>query len=93
AYIRIGAHTLIAPNVQIYTPHHPLDYRLRREGREYAYPVTVGADCWIGGSTVICPGVTIGDRCVIGAGSVVTQDIPDDSFAVGNPCRVIRRLT
>lgn len=92
AYIRIGAHTLIAPNVQIYTPHHPLDYRLRREGREYAYPVTVGADCWIGGSTVICPGVTIGDRCVIGAGSVVTQDIPDDSLAVGNPCRVIRRL-
>lgn len=92
AYIHIGAHTLIAPNVQIYTPHHPLDYRLRREGREYAYPVTIGADCWIGGGAVICPGVTIGDRCVIGAGSVVTEDIPDDSLAVGNPCRVIRRL-
>ena len=61
-------------------------------GREHARPVTIGADCWIGGGAIICPGVTIGDRTVIGAGSVVTHDIPADSLAVGNPCRVIRPL-
>ena len=59
--------------------------------KEYAYPVTIGEDCWIGGGAIICPGVTIGNRCVIGAGSVVTKDIPDDSVAVGNPARVIRK--
>ncbi len=63
----------------------------RREPKEYAYPVTIGQDCWIGGGAIICPGVTIGDRCVIGAGSVVTRDLPADSVAVGNPARVIRR--
>ena len=91
-WITIGDRTLIGPAVQIYTPHHPLDYRERSTGREYARPVTIGADCWIGGGTIICPSVTIGDRTVIGAGSVVTHDIPADSLAVGNPCRVIRRL-
>ena len=90
-YITIGAHTLIGPCVQICTPHHPLDYVERRRPLEYAYPVTIGEDCWIGGGAVICPGVTIGDRCVIGAGSVVTKDIPNDSVAVGNPARVIKR--
>lgn len=89
-WIRIGDHTLIGPAVQIYTPHHPLNYLERRTGREHARPVTIGADCWIGGGAIICPGVTIGDRTVIGAGSVVTHDIPADSLAVGNPCRVIR---
>lgn len=92
-YITIGAHTLVGPNVQIYTPHHPMDYISRRESKEYAYPVTIGQDCWIGGGTIICPGVTIGHRCIIGAGSVVTKDIPDDSLAVGNPARVIRKLS
>ena len=91
-WITIGDRTLIGPAVQIYTPHHPLDYIERRTGSEYSRPVTIGTDCWIGGGTIICPGVTIGDRTVIGAGSVVTHDIPADSLAVGNPCRVIRRL-
>ena len=72
-YITIGAHTLVGPCVQIYTPHHPMDYQERRGSKEYAYPVTIG------------------NRCVIGAGSVVTKDIPDDSVAVGNPARVIRK--
>ncbi|MCM1312098.1 MAG: sugar O-acetyltransferase [Bacteroides sp.] len=91
AYITIGAHTLIGPDVKIYTPHHPMDYIERRGSKEYAYPVTIGQDCWIGGGVVICPGVTIGDRCVIGAGSVVTKDIEDDVVAVGNPARIVRR--
>ena len=90
-YITIGTHTLVGPCVQIYTPHHPMDYQERRGSKEYAYPVTIGEDCWIGGGAIICPGVTIGNRCVIGAGSVVTKDIPDDSVAVGNPARVIRK--
>ncbi|HJD74639.1 MAG TPA: sugar O-acetyltransferase [Bacteroides reticulotermitis] len=91
AYITIGDHTLVGPCVQIYTPHHPMDYLERREPKEYAYPVTIGSDCWIGGGAIICPGITIGDRCVIGAGSVVTKDIPSDCIAVGNPARIIRR--
>lgn len=91
AYIKIGDHTLIGPCVQIYTPHHPMDYIERRAPKEYAHPVAIGSDCWIGGGVIICPGVTIGDRCVIGAGSVVTKDMPADSVAVGNPARVIRR--
>ena len=74
-YITVGAYTLIGPCVQIYTPQHPFDYLERRIEQEYAYPVTIGEDCWIGGGAVICPGVTIGDRCIIGAGSVVTKDI------------------
>lgn len=92
AYITIGDYTLIAPNVQIYTPHHPIDYRERRTSKEYSYPVTIGRDCWIGGGAIILPGVTIGDRCIIGAGSVVTKDIPSDSLAVGNPAVVKRKL-
>lgn len=92
AFITIGAHTLVGPNVQIYTPHHPVNYLERREPKEYAYPVTIGEDCWIGGGAIICPGVTIGNRCIIGAGSVVTKDIPDDSIAVGNPAVVKKSL-
>ncbi len=92
AFITIGSHTLIGPNVQIYTPHHPIDYVERRGSKEYAYPVVVGNDCWIGGGVIICPGVRIGDRCIIGAGSVVTKDIPDDSLAVGNPAVIKKKL-
>lgn len=92
-FITIGAHTLVGPNVQIYTPHHPIDYIERRENKEHAYPVTIGKDCWIGGGVVILPGIKIGNRCIIGAGSIVTKDIPDDSMAVGNPAKVIKKLS
>jgi maltose O-acetyltransferase len=91
--VRIGSHTLFGPAVQIYTAMHPIDADERRRGLEFAKPVTIGDDVWVGGAVVICPGVTIGDRAVIGAGSVVTRDVPADSFAAGNPCRVIRNLS
>jgi len=90
--VRIGDFTLFGPAVQIYTATHPLEAELRRT-REFAKPVTIGSDVWVGGGAIVLPGVTIGDRCVIGAGSVVTRDIPDDVFAAGNPCRVIRPLS
>lgn len=90
--ISIGRHTLIGPNVQIYTAMHPMNWQQRSAGDEFAKPVIIGSHVWIGGGAVICPGVTIGHRCVIGAGSVVTRDIPDDTFAAGNPCRVIKQL-
>lgn len=89
--VTIGDFTLLGPAVQIYTATHPLDYELRRT-QEFGRPVEIGADVWIGGAAVICPGVTIGSRTVIGAGSVVTRDIPGGVFAAGNPCRVIRSL-
>jgi maltose O-acetyltransferase len=89
--VRIGDFTLFGPAVQIYTATHPLEAELRRT-REFAKPVTIGSDVWVGGAAVILPGVTIGSRSVIGAGSVVTRDIPDEVFAAGNPCRVIRAL-
>jgi maltose O-acetyltransferase len=90
--IRIGSYSLFGPSVQIYTATHPLD-ALERRGKEFGKPVTIGSDVWVGGGAIICPGVTIGDRTVIGAGSVVTKDIPADVFAAGNPCRVIRQLS
>ncbi len=89
--VRIGSFTLFGPAVQIYTPLHPLDAELRRR-EEYGKPVEIGSDVWVGGGAIILPGVRIGDRAVIGAGSVVTRDIPADTFAAGNPCRVIRSL-
>jgi maltose O-acetyltransferase len=92
AEVTIGSRTLFGPNVQIYTATHPMDYKERASGLEYAKPIAIGEDVWVGGSVVICPGVTIGDRSVIGAGSVVTKDIPADVFAAGNPCRVIRAI-
>ncbi len=88
----IGSRTLLGPNVQVYTATHPFDHRERAAGLEFAKPVVIGEDVWIGGGAIICPGVIIGDRSVIGAGSVVTKDIPADVLAVGNPCRVIRSL-
>jgi maltose O-acetyltransferase len=90
--VTIGSRTMFGPNVQVYTATHPIDHRARASGLEYAKPITIGEDVWIGGSAVICPGVTIGARTVIGAGSVVTKDIPADVFAAGNPCRVIRGI-
>ena len=89
--VRIGARTLFGPAVQIYTALHPMDAVARRT-TESGQPVTIGEDTWIGGGAIILPGVTIGDRAVIGAGSVVTRDVPADVFAAGNPCRVIRPL-
>lgn len=91
-YIRIGKHALIGPHCQFYTPQHPMDYVERREEKETAYPITIGEDCWLGGNVVVCPGVTIGNRCIIAAGSVVTKDIPDDSLAAGVPAVVKRSL-
>jgi len=90
--VTLGNNVFCAPGVQIYTATHPLEAVLRRT-KENAKPVTIGDDCWIGGGAIICPGVTIGSRCVIGAGAVVTKDIPDDSLAVGNPAKVIRKIT
>jgi maltose O-acetyltransferase len=92
AQVTIGSRTLFGPNVQIYTATHPMNHQERASGLEFAKPISIGTDVWIGGSVVLCPGVTIGDRSVIGAGSVVTRDIPADVFAAGNPCRVIRPL-
>ena len=100
--VTIGEHCNFGPNVTIVTPLHPMLAAERRairvpDGRNlrlcWAKPVSVGNDCWLGANVVICPGVTIGDNCVIGAGSVVTRSIPANSFAAGNPCRVIRTLT
>jgi maltose O-acetyltransferase len=90
--VRIGSFTLFGPAVQIYTPMHPLNAEERR-GKEYGKPVDIGADVWVGGGAIILPGVRIGSRTIIGAGSVVTRDIPDGVFAAGNPCRVIREIT
>jgi maltose O-acetyltransferase len=89
--VSIGDYTLFGPAVQIYTPMHPLD-AMERRLKEFGKPITIGSDVWVGGGAIILPGVTIGSRTVIGAGSVVTRDIPDDVFAAGNPCRVIRNL-
>ena len=90
--ISIGSNTQVGPNCQFLTPNHPIDFVERRKPIERCSPITIGEDCWLGGGVTVCPGVTIGDRCIIGAGSVVVKDIPSDSIAVGNPCRVIRKL-
>ncbi|MDD3253975.1 MAG: sugar O-acetyltransferase [Lachnospiraceae bacterium] len=91
--VTIGADVQIAPNVSIYTAGHPVHPESRRTGYEYGIPITIGDDVWIGGNTVILPGVTIGRGSVIGAGSVVTKDLPEYVIAAGNPCRVIRTIT
>jgi maltose O-acetyltransferase len=88
----IGDFTLFGPAAQIYTAMHPMNAELRRK-QEFAKPIEIGSDVWVGGGAIICPGVKIGRRSVIGAGSVVTRDIPESVFAAGNPCRVIRAIT
>ena len=92
APIRIGDNALLAPNVQLYAAHHPLDVQTRLTGAELASPITIGDNVWIGGGAIVLPGVSIGDNVTIGAGSVVTRDVPSNVVAVGNPCRVIREI-
>jgi maltose O-acetyltransferase len=89
--VTIGDFTLFGPAVQIYAATHPMDAQARRK-RESGKPVEIGADVWVGGGAIILPGVKIGSRAVIGAGSVVTRDVPEDVFAAGNPCRVVRTV-
>ena len=93
ARVTIGNNVFIAPNVGIYTAGHPLNTEQRNEGLEYAYPVTIGNNVWIGAQVCILPGVTIGDNTVIGGGSVVTKDVPSGVVAAGNPCKIIREIT
>ena len=90
--VRIGDFTLFGPAVQIYTPMHPWNAE-RRRVEEFGKPVDIGSDVWVGGGAIILPGVRVGSRAVIGAGSVVSRDIPERVFAAGNPCRVIREIT
>lgn len=92
AEVRVGDGTLVGPGVHIYAGTHPVSAAARRTGLEFAKPVTIGSDVWLGGGARICPGVTIGDRAVIGAGSVVIRDIPAGVIAVGNPARVVREI-
>ena len=90
--VKFGDNVFIAPNCGFYTSGHPLDYETRNKGLEYAKPIIVGSNVWIGGNVCVLSGVTIGDNVVIGAGSVVNKDIPSNSVAVGNPCKVIKQL-
>jgi maltose O-acetyltransferase len=92
ARIDIGDRVMFGPNVQLYTVNHPLDLETRRKWLEYAKPIRIGSDVWFGGGAIVCPGVTIGDGSTIGAGSVVTRDIPAGVVAAGNPCRVLREI-
>jgi len=92
ATVAFGDNVFIGPNCSFYTAGHPVGVKERNEGLEYARPITVGNNVWLGGNVVVLPGVSIGNNSIIGAGSVVTKDIPDNVIAVGNPCKVIRKI-
>jgi maltose O-acetyltransferase len=85
---------MLGPNVQLYTPEHPVSPEARNglRGAEWAKPIKIGDNCWLGGGVIVCPGVTIGNGCTIGAGSVVTKDVPDRSVVVGNPGKVVKQI-
>lgn len=91
-YVTIGNNVKIGPNCSFYTPQHPFNYLERRGTRETSFPISIGDDTWIGGNVTVCPGVSIGKRCIIAAGSVVIRDIPDDCMAAGNPAVVKKRI-
>lgn len=90
--VTIGNHVMIGPHVQIYTATHPLEHTLRNSGKEFAKPITIGNNVWIGGNAVICPGVSLGNNVVVGAGAVVTKSFPDDVFIAGNPAKIIKTI-
>lgn len=90
--IRIGKRVKFGPGVHLYTTTHPLDAGARAAGMVLAAPITIGDDCWLGGQTIVMPGVSIGEKSVIGAGSIVTRSIPAGVVALGNPCRVVRDI-
>ena len=92
AKVEFGDNVFVAPNCGFYTAGHPLDTDQRNRGLEYAKPIKIGNNVWIGGNVVVLPGVTVGDNVVIGAGSVVNKDIPSNTVAVGNPCKVIKNI-
>lgn len=93
ALVDIGDRVMMGPNVAIYTATHEVEVQSRIDNIEYCRPVSIGHDCWIGGNVVILPGVTIGDGCTIGAGSVVTKDVPEYSVAIGAPAKVVKKVT
>ncbi|MFX1572361.1 MAG: sugar O-acetyltransferase [Promethearchaeota archaeon] len=90
--VKIGDDTKFGPYVQLYSATHPLDPDLRKTGDELGLPITIGNNVWIGGGAIICPGISIGDDSVIGAGSIVTKNVPTRVYAAGNPCKVIKKL-
>jgi maltose O-acetyltransferase len=90
--VTIGDNCMFAPNVQIYTATHPLEAKARNSGREFAKPITIGNNVWIGGNATICPGVTIGNNVVVGAGAVVTKSFPDNVFIAGNPAKIVKEI-
>ncbi|WP_211089269.1 MULTISPECIES: sugar O-acetyltransferase [Lactobacillaceae] len=91
-HIYVGGHTMIGPNVTLATAGHPINAALRAQNYQYNMPVHIGRNCWLGAGVIVLPGITIGDNVVIGAGSVVTKDLPDNVVAVGDPCRVMREV-
>lgn len=91
-FVTIGDNCMFGPNVQIYTATHPLEFRARNNGKEFSKPITIGDNVWIGGNATICPGVTLGNNVVVGAGSVVTKNFPDDVLIAGNPAKIIKAI-
>ena len=91
-HIYVGDHTMFGPNVTLATAAHPIDPALREKGLQYNKPIRIGKNCWFGAGAIVLPGITIGDNVVVGAGSIVTRDLPDNVAAVGNPCRILRKI-